>query len=68
LGTTDYSAGRFFRRKLLYWLRQVKVIWPECPATIPDDGQVLVVRSSKTSPAIQTTRKPKVGSGTAFLT
>jgi len=68
LGTTDYSADRFFRRKLQHWLRQVKVIWPECPATISDDGRVLEVRSSKISPAIQTTTKPKVGSRTASLT
>jgi len=56
LGTTDYSADRFFRRKLHHWLRQVKVIRPECPATISDDGQLVVVRSSKISPAINTTR------------
>ena len=61
LGTAEYSNGRFFRRKLQHWLRQVKVLWPDCPAAISNDGQVLVVRSSKTSPAIQTAKKSEVG-------
>jgi hypothetical protein len=61
LGTAEYSNGRFFRRKLQHWLRQVKVVWPGCPVAISNDGQVLVVGSSKTSPAIQTTNKSEVG-------
>ena len=61
LGTAEYSNGRFFRRKLQHWLRQVKVVWPDCPAAISNDGQVLVVRSSNTSPAIQTANKYEVG-------
>jgi hypothetical protein len=38
LGTAEYSSGRFFRRKLQHWLRQVKVVWPDCPAAISNDG------------------------------
>lgn len=68
LGATDYSADRFFRRKLQHWLRQVKVVWPECPAAISEDGHALVVRSSKMTPAIQNVRKPKTGSATTLLT
>jgi hypothetical protein len=68
LGATEYSADRFFRRKLQHWLRQVKVVWPECPAAVSEDGQALVVRSSKLTPAIQSARKPKNGSGTTLLT
>jgi hypothetical protein len=56
LGAADYSKDRFFRRKLRHWLRHVKIIWPECPAAIADDGQALVVRSSKRSPAIHAAR------------
>ena len=52
LGTTDYSEDRFFRRKVHNWLRQVKVVWAECPAAISGDGQSLIVRSSRISPAI----------------
>ena len=58
LGTAEYSSGRFFRRKLQHWLRQVKVVWPACPANISNDGQVLVVGSSKSFPAIHTAREP----------
>ena len=61
LGSTEYSADRFFRRKLQHWLRQVKVVWPECPAFLPDDGQALVVRRSKSSPAIHPATTPKPG-------
>ncbi|MGO8791989.1 MAG: hypothetical protein ACLQVL_32015 [Terriglobia bacterium] len=58
LGTAEYSSGRFFRRKLQHWLRQINVVWPDCPAAISNDGQMLFARSSKISPAIQTRRKP----------
>ena len=52
LGTREYSADRFFRRKLSHWLRQVKTLWPECPARISKDGQDLVLNSAKRDPAI----------------
>lgn len=37
LGTKEYSSDRFFRRKINFWLRQVKALWPECPAHVSDD-------------------------------
>jgi hypothetical protein len=52
LGITHYSADRFFRRKVQHWLRQVKAVWPECPATVADDGQGLLISSSRSSPAV----------------
>ena len=67
LGAAAYSADRFFRRKLRHWLRQVKVIWPECPAAISTDGEDLLVSSSKNSPAISTCRRPKVATASAGL-
>jgi len=65
LGASAYSADRFFRRKLLRWLRQVEVIWPECPAGMSTDGQDLLVSSSKISLAISTCRRPKVATVSA---
>jgi hypothetical protein len=41
LGASAYCADRFFRRKFRHWLRQVKVIWPECPAAIATDKTYL---------------------------
>jgi hypothetical protein len=67
LGASAYSADRFFRRKLCHWLRQVKVIWAECPAAISTDGQDLLVSSSKIFPAISTSRRPKVATVAACL-
>ncbi len=52
LGSAEYTADRFFRRKLRFWLSEVKTIWPECPAQISPDGQTLTLRSSKKTPAI----------------
>ena len=52
LGSTEYSADRFFRRKLNRWLAEVKTIWPQCPAQISFDGQTLILHSSRRSPAI----------------
>ncbi len=34
LGSGEYSADRFFRRKLTLWLAEVKAFWPHCPAQI----------------------------------
>jgi hypothetical protein len=53
LGTRAYSRKRRFRQTILAWLRQVKAFWPNCPATISADGHVLVVGSSRNSPAIR---------------
>lgn len=52
LGTREYCADRFFRRKLSHWLSEIKALWPDCPAEISKDGQILVVNSSKKHPAI----------------
>jgi len=52
LGTGDYSADRFFRRKIRRWLEEVQALWPECPAHLSKDGQSLVLYSSKTNPAV----------------
>ena len=52
LDSREYSADRFFRRKLSHWLAEVKTIWPQCPARISLDGQTLPLHSSRRSPAI----------------
>jgi len=56
LGSGDYSLDRYFRRKIMAWLRQVKVLWPDCPVTISEDGRFLIVRSSKRVPAVRCIR------------
>jgi hypothetical protein len=52
LGTQAYSGDRYFRRKIIRWLREVKALWPECPASPSSDGQLPVVHCSRHSPAI----------------
>lgn len=52
LGSREYCADRFFRRKLSHWLSEIKTLWPECPAEFSKDGQTLVLMSSKKNPAI----------------
>jgi len=53
LGATEYSLDRYFRRKIIAWLRQVKVLWPDCPASISEDRRFLVLPSSKRVPAVR---------------
>ncbi len=53
LGTTQYSVRRRFRQTIAGWIKKVKTFWPECPAEISKDGQLLVVRSSHKCPAIK---------------
>lgn len=57
LGTREYPTRRF-RQLIGQWLRKVKALWPECPAEISQDGQCLIVKSSKACPAIRPAEKP----------
>jgi hypothetical protein len=57
LGTREYAEPRLFRFKIKTWLRQVKSLWPECPAEISADGKFLIVKSSRKSPAIRAVGK-----------
>ena len=38
LGSVSYARPRKFREKLESWLDLIRVMWPECPATIDADG------------------------------
>jgi hypothetical protein len=38
LGSAEYAQPRLFRFKIKTWLRQLKALWPECPATISPTG------------------------------
>jgi hypothetical protein len=53
LGSTEYSAHRRFRQILTDWIRKVKAVWPECPTEMSQNGEYLVVRSSKACPAVR---------------
>ena len=53
LGTTEYSADKRFRQTIIKWIRKIKVFWPQCPVSISNDGQLLIVNSSVRSPAIR---------------
>lgn len=52
LGSAEYTEARFFRAKVRTWLRQVKALWPECPASISADGSSIQLQSSRAKPAI----------------
>jgi hypothetical protein len=58
LGTTEYSVDRTFKHKIGQWLKHVKVLWPECPAQISQDGRFVVVQSSRTSAAVRPVERP----------
>jgi hypothetical protein len=57
LGSAEYAQPRLFRFKIRAWLKQVKLLWPECPAVLSADGHVLTIHSSREFPAIRTVRK-----------
>ena len=58
LGTTEYSVDRTFKHKIAQWLKHVKVLWPECPAQISQDGRFVVVQSSRRSAAVRPVERP----------
>jgi hypothetical protein len=41
LGCVEYSRPRRFRAMLEYWLASIRVLWPDCPASIDPDGNYL---------------------------
>jgi hypothetical protein len=43
LGNLEYARPRRFREKLELWLQTIKAMWPECPAFLGRDGDVLIV-------------------------
>jgi hypothetical protein len=57
LGSTEYTHPRFFRAKVRTWLRQVKAVWPQCPASISTDGFSVQIHSSRANPAIPAVAK-----------
>jgi hypothetical protein len=59
LGTEEYSADRFFRRKIHRWLDEVQTLWPGCPARISKDGQNLILYSARRNPAVIAINSPQ---------
>ena len=57
LGTKQYSVEGLFRHKVRQRITQVKQFWPECPAGISEDGQRLLIRSSKSSATVRPAEK-----------
>ena len=53
LGTKQYAVERLFRHKISQWLRHVNQLWPECPASVSDDGRFLLICSSRKSTPIK---------------
>jgi hypothetical protein len=52
LGTAEYARDRSFREKINFWLQQVKVWWPECPACTSSDGfHLAIVRRTQNLPS-----------------
>jgi hypothetical protein len=43
LGSADYARPRKFREKLEGWLDLVRTMWPQCPASIDQNGTGLFV-------------------------
>jgi hypothetical protein len=52
LGCHMHPEDRFLRRKISQWLRVIRAHWPQCPVEISDDGESLIMSSSKHHPAI----------------
>ncbi len=52
LGSAEYTRPRKFRERLERWLELVRLLWPECPAQISNDGNYLLVQ-----PAVALARK-----------
>jgi hypothetical protein len=43
IGSVEYARPRRFREKLEEWLDFIRILWPECPATIGANGSSLML-------------------------
>ncbi len=53
LGNAPYAVERTFRLTIARWLRAVRALWPQCPASISQDGHTLLVHSSSKTSAVR---------------
>ena len=53
LGAASYTRDKRFRQTLRQWLGRIKLLWPQCPAQLSDDGGFLIVSTSAHFPAIR---------------
>jgi hypothetical protein len=53
LGVAEYARPRKFRERLDQWLDVVRLMWPDCPARLSDDGDRLQLSAGR---AITTNR------------
>lgn len=47
LGISEKTDRREFRRQIRRWLTKTKALWPECPARLDKDGNVLILSHAK---------------------
>jgi hypothetical protein len=47
LGSSEYSRVRDFKRTVGTWLTTVRMIWPDCPASLSADGTLLILDSKR---------------------
>ena len=47
LGVEGYGRERKFRQTVKSWLKSIRAYWPQCPATISEDGESLQVRAGR---------------------
>ena len=55
LGNAPYAVQRTFRLTVQHWLRTVRALWPECPATLTDHGNFLSFQRCHPSCAVRAT-------------
>jgi hypothetical protein len=51
LGCVEYSRPRRFRAMLDQWLTAIRLIWPDCPASVSTDGQSILIRRASVAAA-----------------
>lgn len=54
LGNSAKLRERDFRRQIVQWLKVIRQLWPECPASLTESGAYLLVRPMKCAPKSST--------------
>lgn len=50
LGNSANLRERDFRRQITQWLKVIRQLWPECPASLLESGACLLVTPMKSAP------------------
>lgn len=57
LGNSAKLRNRDFRRQIVQWLKVIRQLWPECPASLTETGSCVLIKPAKSASKFSTTSR-----------